>query len=260
MGKMTSLLAIRDLDFSYGQKEILSKVSATVDSGSFSVILGRNGSGKSTLLHCIAGLIPYKSGSIKINGNEIKNMHAPQKASAVGFLCQQHRPVFPFSVSDVVLTGRVGYVRFLPCKEDEKCTDEAIERTGIGDLKHRLYTELSGGEQQLVMIARALAQKPALLLLDEPISHLDYVNQIAILSLLKELASEGLTIIAVLHDPTMAFCFGESWYFMLDKRLQNDENNAPWKSGFLKKVYGDRTISVPYGEKAFVVPRIGGQQ
>ena len=251
---MTPMLEIRDLCFSYGNKEILSGISVIVRRGEFSVILGRNGSGKSTLLHLIAGLVPCKTGSVKINGNEIKSMHPRQKASSVGFLCQQHRPVFPFSVTDVVLTGRAGYARFLPCKEDENCASEAIERVGIGELKHRLYTELSGGEQQLVMIARSLAQKPLLLLLDEPISHLDYVNQVAILTLMKDLASEGLTILAVLHDPTMAFFFGESWYFMYDKRLENDPDTMPWRSEHMKKVYGDKTVSVPYGEKAFVVP------
>ena len=249
-------IEIKHLSFSYRDHRILKDVSVTFPSNEFSVILGRNGSGKSTLLRLIAGLLPHCKGAIRINGIELNELNNASRARMVGFLSQNHKPVFPVAVKDVVLTGRASYIGYLPKKEDKRIVEEAMERTGISQLKNRLYTELSGGEQQMVMLTRLIAQQPGILLLDEPISHLDYNNQIHIIRLIKQLVSDGLTIISVLHDPNMAFLFGDKFFFVDDQQVFTDETSEPWKTPLIRKIFHDSIISVPHGEKMLFIPSL----
>ncbi|NJK93682.1 MAG: ATP-binding cassette domain-containing protein [Bacteroidales bacterium] len=122
-------------------------------------------------------------------------------------------------------------------------------------MRHRNYTELSGGEQQLVMIARLLAQKPKVLLLDEPTSYLDISNQSHLLNLLKKLVSDGLTIVAVMHDPNLAFMFGDDFLFMKDNRvIRSGDSFQAWDRAFLRTIYHNGLETIPYNGRAFLVP------
>ncbi|MCU0287452.1 MAG: ABC transporter ATP-binding protein, partial [Acidobacteria bacterium] len=192
------IISAQGLYFSYSHsaEPILENINIDIYANRLTIILGRNGVGKSTFLRCIAGMLPYTRGSIRIGGQELKELNLSAQARLVGYLGQSHRPVFPFTVEDVVLTGRACYIRFLPSEKDRLKVQETLEKIGIQSLKDRIYTELSGGEQQLVMIARTLAQEPDILLLDEPTSHLDYVNQVEILNLLRKLAGDGMAIVS----------------------------------------------------------------
>ena len=130
-----------------------------------------------------------------------------------------------------------------------------MEKAGILHLKNRNYAELSGGEQQLVMIARLLAQNPQILLLDEPTTHLDFTNQSHLIKLLKKLVKEGLTIIAVIHDPNLAFLFGDDFLFVKDKKvIRADESSTAWDIDFLKTIYHENIQSIPYNGRALLVP------
>ena len=173
----------------------------------------------------------------------------------IGYLPQQHRPVFPFSVMDVVLTGRASHVQLTPKQKDRVRSEAAIERVGIRHLADRPFTELSGGEQQLAMIARVLAQEPKVILLDEPTSHLDIFNQARILSLIRDLVDSGLSVVAVLHDPNSAFLYGDEFVFIRGGEIQElPPGRKPWDKEFLKQVYDSELISIPYRDRALVIP------
>ncbi|MCB2220979.1 MAG: ABC transporter ATP-binding protein [Bacteroidetes bacterium] len=227
MAAVKPIIEIKDLSFAYDGKTVLEDLSICIPENQFTVILGRNGSGKSTLLRLMAGLLPVHQGSILTKGKNLRTYTRRQRSGLLGFLPQKHKAVFPFSVDEVVLTGRAAHIKMVPSKEDRIKRDEAIEMLGIRHLRNRKYSELSGGEQQLVMIARALAQQPKMLLLDEPISHLDYNNQIDLLRLLKYLVSLGISIVAVLHDPNLALFYGDYFILLDHKRAEEaDRSNV----------------------------------
>ena len=257
MGELNTAISIKNLAFSYGEKAVLQNTSVEIQVNKLSVILGKNGSGKSTLLKIIAGLLPYKQGEIEHCNVELKNINLRNRAKIFGFLGQKHKAVFPFTVEQVVLTGRAAYVSFTPQQNDFEITEKALSKVGIEHLKNRYYTELSGGEQQLVMIARELAQEPKILLLDEPTTHLDFCNQVKLMSLLKELTQNNLTIVAVLHDPNIAFLYGDDFIFLKNGQLIKPAAPVqPWDAAFLQNIYETPMQSIPHAGRALIVPLI----
>jgi len=244
---------IRDLWFSYPGQPVLREVNLDIREGVFTVILGRNGSGKSTLLKLIAGMLMPEQGRIEVMGKNVEKLSMSERAKLVGYLSQFHQPVFPFTAEEVVLTGRASYVFSLPKPKDREIALEAIGKVGIEDLRKRHYNELSGGERQLVMIARVLAQEPKIILLDEPVSHLDLANQTKFLVLIKKLVTAGMTILSVLHDPTLAFRFGDEFLFAKDGYIQKAREGAvPWESFILSEVYGIPIKVTEAGGQRFV--------
>ncbi|MFZ2445350.1 MAG: ABC transporter ATP-binding protein [Syntrophobacteraceae bacterium] len=256
---MKAAVRLDRVSFSYKSSEVLTDVSLEIAEESFTVLLGRNGSGKSTLLKVIAGLLKPTRGAVAVMERSIADLSLTDRARMLGYLPQFHRPVFPFSAEDVVLTGRASYVRFTPGEKDRAKAVAALERVGVADLRHRPFTELSGGEQQMVMIARVLAQEPKIVLLDEPTAHLDLANQTRILRFLKGLAGSGYTIIAVLHDPNTAFLYGDGFIFLKNGQIEElAAGKKPWEPGILGNVYGLELDMLPHKGRAFVIPRTGG--
>ncbi|MBK8881193.1 MAG: ABC transporter ATP-binding protein [Bacteroidales bacterium] len=255
MEQLSKAISVTGLSFAYSGPVILKDVDIEIESGKLTFILGQNGSGKSTFLKILAGLLHFQKGSIKISGKETTKLSFSERSRMTGFLNQSHKAVFPFSVGDVVLTGRAGFINYIPKKIDIEAAGQAMEKAGILHLKNRNYAELSGGEQQLVMIARLLAQNPKILLLDEPTTHLDFTNQSHLIKLLKNLVQEGLTIIAVIHDPNLAFLFGDDFLFVKDKKvIRSDESSTAWDIDFLKTIYHGNIQSIPYNGRALLVP------
>lgn len=252
---MTSLLEGSHLSFSYAGRGILHDVAVEIQRGEFSIILGKNGSGKSTLLRIMAGMLKPERGTLQVMGKNIHELSLAERARIIGFLPQFHRPIFPFSVEDVVLTGRASYVNLIPGPEDRSNSLRAMERVGVIHLRSRPFTELSGGEQQLVMIARVLAQEPQIVLLDEPTAHLDFVNQAHVLRLIREFADSELAVVAVLHDPNIAFLYGDRFIFLKDGRIESWASyQKPWDTEMLQRVYGADLRTIPYQDRALVVP------
>lgn len=248
-------IAVRGLSFSYAARRVLHALDVDVRGGCLTAILGRNGSGKSTLLRVIAGMLAYHEGSVKLLDKELSAYGWGERARTIGFLPQQHRAVFPFTVADVVLTGRAGHVMLAPRQPDVELAEKAMQRVGVWALRERAYTELSGGEQQMVLIARVLAQQPRIVLLDEPTSHLDLHNQVAMLSLLSDLVRSGLTVVSVLHDPNLAFAYADDFVFLREGRCVRPEPGAdPWSAAFLGGVYETDIRAVPAGDRAVVFP------
>ena len=170
-------------------------------------ILGPNGCGKTTLLKCINRLTELQGGSILIDNRDISRLPRTQIAKTIGYVPQLHQPAFPFSVLDTVLVGRAPHLGLLesPTAKDMKIAEQSLETMGIYHLKDKAYTQISGGERQMVIFARVLTQQPSLLLLDEPTAHLDFGNQIRLLHEVKKLAATGLPIIMTSHFPDHVF-------------------------------------------------------
>jgi len=252
-----AIIAVRELSFGYYRSEmILAEVACSIPEHRFTVIMGQNGSGKSTLLRTMAGILPYHSGSILVKGEELKHLSARKRSRRLGYLAQHHKAVFPFRVHEVVLTGRASYINFLPGAKDREEADKALDLVGILHLKNRIYSELSGGEQQLVMIARILAQQPEILLMDEPISHLDYNNQLRVIKMIKQLVQTRITVVAVLHDPNMAYLFGDQFIYVHQQNVHQVTEGHPWEHPLVKEIFHDDLQAVEYEGKHVFIPHL----
>lgn len=199
---MRTLLELREVSFSYGTAAIFDGISWQVEQGNRVAVIGANGMGKSTLLRLATGLLAPARGAVLLDGRPLHKMRRRNVAQFIAFVPQQLVVPFDFTVEQLVSQGRTPYLRALHNLriEDYRAIDEAMIRTQITHLRSRIFNQLSGGEQQRVKIAIALAQQPKLLLLDEPTQHLDIGRQAEILELLLKLNNEGVTIVAAIHD------------------------------------------------------------
>ncbi|MGM0471094.1 MAG: ABC transporter ATP-binding protein [Bacillota bacterium] len=200
-------LDIKEVSCGYQNKIILEDISFTVNTGEILCILGPNGVGKTTLFKTILGFLELKSGQILLDGEDIFTWSRKEFAQAIGYVPQGHTPPFPYRVKDVVVMGRTAHLGSYssPSYEDKKLVEEIMDSLEISYLKDDIYTEISGGERQLVLIARALAQEPKILIMDEPTSNLDFGNQVKVLKQIKELANQNIGVIMTSHFPNHAF-------------------------------------------------------
>lgn len=216
------LLTVRDLHCGYGRKEIVHGVSFDVARGDFVCVIGANGCGKTTLLKNILGLIRPLSGEVAMEGTNVLRLADRERARMFAYIPQAHTPPFPFSVADVVLMGRTPYVgrmsRTTP--EDRRVAWRAMCLLGIDHLAQHTYTKLSGGQQQLILIARALTQQPDLIIMDEPTASLDFGNQQIVLSRMRDLARTGVSVLMVTHDPHQAFYCANRVIVMKEGRIE----------------------------------------
>ena len=254
-------MKVEHLSFAYGRKEVLHDISFSVEKGEVLSVLGPNGAGKSTLFRCMLGLLSGYSGQVLVNGKDRKGLSVQEASRQMAYIPQKSNSVFHYSVLEVVLMGRTNRMGMFqsPGREDERACLQALETVEIGHLKDRCFHELSGGEQQLVLIARALAQDAPVLLLDEPTANLDFGNQMLVLSQAQKLARAGYTIIQTTHHPEQSYLFSDRIFAMKEgrsvacgkpsevltsenmKRLYNTQVN-------MVSLYGDRVrICVPEG-------------
>jgi iron complex transport system ATP-binding protein len=204
------VLTVENLSTSLGGIPILTDLSIAVAEGRMSVLLGPNGVGKSTLYRCIVGALPY-AGHIHIDGEPIAGWDARRLAQTIAYVPQEHTPSFSFLVRDVVLMGRNPHRGgvFGPRPRDMEAALHALDSLGLMPLAGRSYLTLSGGERQLVLIARALAQGARFLLLDEPTASLDFGNQVMVWQTVRRLVDEGRGALVCTHDPNHALWFGD---------------------------------------------------
>jgi len=204
-------IEINDLRFSYKDTAVLKGISFQASEGSLLCVLGRNGAGKSTLFRCILGLLKGYSGEIVIDGIPASDFPTKDLAGKIAYIPQNHSSVFSFSVFDMVMMGTTaGLGRFKnPGRSQRAAAEAALEMINIGHLRNRDYCRISGGEQQMVLIARAIAQQTRIIIMDEPCSNLDYGNQIKVLKTIKTLAKQGYLIIQSTHNPEHVFLFSD---------------------------------------------------
>ncbi len=204
--KSGPLLDARALGIGHGRGRVLSEVSFALERGELLCLLGPNGSGKTTLLRSLLGLLPPQAGDIRLLGRPLSDWSRNGLARHIGYVPQAHAGLFAFTVLDIVLMGRAAQVgRFAtPSPRDHAIAMRSLETLGIAALAGRVYTHISGGERQLALVARALAQEPAILLLDEPTASLDFGNQIRVLEHLAHLRERGIAILMSTHQPEHA--------------------------------------------------------
>ena len=212
------MIEVKDLRFSYGHREILHGISFSAAPGEIVGILGTNGAGKSTLLTCIARIKEPDGGDILIDGQSIRAMKRRETARFTAYVPQKAE-ITEMSVFDSILLGRKPYMRWNITDKDITICQKAMHDLGLEDLQLRNMDELSGGEAQKAMLARALVQEPKVLLLDEPTSSLDPHNQLETLSLIRRMAKENhIAVLIVLHDLNLALRFCDRLFFMKDGR------------------------------------------
>lgn len=204
-------IEVKNLSFSYGTNAVLHDISFSVEKGAFLSILGPNGVGKSTLFRCVLGLLSNYTGQVLVDGIDARSFTVREAAKHIAYIPQSSRPVFNYSVFDIVLMGTTsGLSPFRsPSKQDSHRCAWALEKVGISHLAERCFHRLSGGEQQLVMIARALVQNAPILMLDEPTANLDFGNQLLVLEQARNLAREGYTVIQTTHHPEQSYLFSD---------------------------------------------------
>jgi len=205
-----TVLEVCDGYFSYGSRRIFSGINLELREGEIIILFGPNGCGKTTLLDCILGIHSLEVGEIRVYGKSMADYRPHELARRMAYVPQIHERTFPYLVREVVLMGRTAYISPFngPSREDHLLAREAMKDVGIESLQDRLYTQLSGGEVQLVMLARALAQRSPIIIMDEPASHLDFRHEIMLLEKIASLVKErGLSFVIATHSPNHAFYF-----------------------------------------------------
>jgi len=196
----------RNVSFSYGNHAVLRDVSFSAGSGRFTALLGANGAGKSTLFRCILGFLPGYGGEILLCGRDIRSLTRREQAHLAAYIPQISAPVFNYTVMETVLMGASGSISPLarPGQQQRDTAAKALKRLGIEHLAHCGINEISGGERQMALIARAMAQQARILIMDEPTANLDYGNQYRVLETVRALADSGYTILMSTHNPDHA--------------------------------------------------------
>ena len=202
------MIEFRNVAYSYAKGEpVLKDISFQMDQGDCVCLLGPNGTGKTTLLKCLLHTLRPSGGSILVDGKSIGAMNAKERASNIAYVAQSTQLSFPYSVEEVVMMGRVSAMRLgaSPSRRDREIVEAVIEKLGITNIIKKNFQKLSGGQRQMVLFARALAQQARYLVLDEPTAALDYSNQIRILQTIRSLSDEGYGILMTSHFPDHAF-------------------------------------------------------
>lgn len=247
------ILTVQGLSYAYGKAApVLRDVSFTAQSGDFLSVLGANGAGKSTLFRCLLGGLEDYTGTILLDGRDVRTMTRRQLAAHIAYIPQIHRPTFGYSVLDVTLMGLTRYLSPFrsPSKELDAQALSALERMGVAHLSTRNFATLSGGEQQLVLIARAIAQQSDILIMDEPTSALDYGNQLRILQQVRALSREGYTVLLSTHNPQHALTFAD--------RVLALHDGAVAANGSAKEVLTPELIRRLYRVEATLADTAGG--
>jgi iron complex transport system ATP-binding protein len=210
-----TMIEAKDIHFCHqgATEAVLNGVCLTARPGELTTILGPNGCGKTTLFKCITGLWRPQKGAILFENTSILDCGHEKRARLIAMVPQDHEPPFPYSVFDAVLMGRAVHIGMfsIPAKKDREAAESAIAEVGIEHLKTRIYTKISGGERQMALVARAMAQNAPAMLFDEPTSHLDFRNQVLVLKKIKEIiARRQVTALMTIHDPNAALLFSDS--------------------------------------------------
>ena len=233
------MMEVKNLSFHYkGCPEVLKNISFRMEPGKFVAILGNNGVGKSTLLKCFDHILKPDSGQVILDGEDLLKLPGREVAKKVAFVSQSV-PSTQMTVHDVVMLGRRPYMRWGFTEEDHMIVHDAMHRLDVEDMRGRFLAQLSGGEKQKVMLARALAQQPKVLLLDEPTSALDIQNQYHVLKTVRDIChKDDMIAVIVIHDLDLALRFCDRFLLLKDGEVYRHGDRSVLDSEALKEVYG----------------------
>lgn len=257
------MLKIQNISVFYDQRQVLQDVSLNLESGEVLALIGPNGAGKSTLIRAVSGVIPARSGHIRTNGDDFNALSPMQRARYIATVPQAVSLPPAFTVWETVLLGRTPYLNFLGqlSREDELRAQYALERVNAQTLSDRRVGELSGGEQQRVLLARALCQSTPILLLDEPTAHLDLQYQVSLLDLVHGLAhKDNLAVLLALHDLNLAALYADRVALMVAGQIQAIGTPPEvLKSDLISQAYGlsVRVVEHPLTGGPLVLPAMG---
>ena len=246
------MLEVQSLAFGFPGRTVGRDVSFTLAAGEVMCVLGPNGGGKTTLFRTILGLLEKQGGAVRVDGQAMEALERAAIARRAGYVPQGHAAYFAYTVREFVLMGRTAHLGVFasPGKPDLQVTDQALEALGVAHLADQPVTEISGGERQLALVARALAQQPKLLVLDEPTASLDFGNQVRVLEKLASLAASGIAILFSSHDPDHAFLCARRALLLAEGRVL--EIGAP------RDVIRADTLERMYRVSVQVLPLPGG--
>ena len=233
------MMEIKNLSYHYkGCPEVLRDVSFDIAPGQFLAILGNNGAGKSTLLKCFNHILKPDSGAVLLNGEDLLGMSTKEVAQQVAFV-SQNVPDTQMTVHDVVMLGRKPYMKWGFTEKDHAIVHDAMHRLDVEDMRGKFLNQLSGGEKQKVILARALAQEPKVMLLDEPTSALDIQNQYQVLKMVQDICHKDQVIaVVVIHDLNLALRFCDRFLLLKDGKVYRHGDRSILDSVALKEVYG----------------------
>jgi iron complex transport system ATP-binding protein len=218
---MDDLINVQDAAFSYEDVDIFNGLNFNVRKGELLCLMGANGCGKTTLLRCMNGILKLKKGKVILHGKDVTTMSAADVAKKMGFVFQDNTAPFPYPVIDVVCMGRAPHLGMFatPSSADKRIAEEALQMVGMLHLKDKPFTKISGGQRQLVTIARTITQQSEIILLDEPTSHLDFRNQSLILKITSKLVQQGFSVVMSSHLPDHALLYSDRVALMKDGKF-----------------------------------------
>jgi iron complex transport system ATP-binding protein len=254
------MLEVSDLAFGFPGRTIGRGISFALGAGEVMCVLGPNGGGKTTLFRTLLGLLEKHSGAITLQNESLENLSRAEIARRVGYVPQGHAAYFAFTVREFVLMGRTAHLGAFasPAANDFLVANRVLESLGIAALAERPVTEISGGERQLALVARALAQRPRLLVLDEPTAGLDFGNQVRVLERISNLSGKGISILFSSHHPDHAFmCAGRALLLAEGRALEIGPPQEVIRADTLQRLYGvpAQVLATEAGVHAFL-PRL----
>ena len=248
------MINIKDINFSYGKRDILKDISFDIQDNKCIAILGNNGAGKSTLIKCLNRIIPVKGGVVMVSGADLFKMPRNEVAKNIAYVAQKTE-TSRVTVYDAILVGRKPYIKWDITAEDKRIVDDVIEHMDLEDFTLRFIDELSGGELQKVMLARAMVQQPKFLLLDEPTSNLDPRNQYELMKRVKHIAREhNISVAVVIHDLNLALRYCDKFLFIKDSKVFAYGDHDIMTPKIISDVYNMKSDVIEHNGIKLVVP------
>lgn len=261
------MLEVQGLRYAYKKNQVLKGVSFRAEAGECICVLGRNGAGKTTLFRCLLGFIKGYEGDINIDGLNAKQLLPREAAKKIAYIPQTHAPAFNYSVLETVLMGTSALIDKyrIPRRAEYEIAYQSMEQMHIAHLADRGCAELSGGERQLVLIARALAQKSKILVMDEPTANLDYGNQFHVMQQARELSENGYLVILSTHNPEHALLYADKALVLKDGGVAAyDDPELIVNPLMIKNIYGVsvemQTRQTARGKRAVFSPNCSNNQ
>jgi len=245
---------IKNIDFAYNGENVLTNVSTVVKKGDFIALVGANGSGKSTFIKCLNKILEPQKGVISLNDKNIAHIPLKDLAKEMAYVPQNEQKCMGLNVFDFILTGRKPYISWKPSENDMKNVADIIKTLHLEKIAMKDINKLSGGQSQMVTIARAIAQEPAILLLDEPTASLDIRHQIEIMELLKAFSAKGISIVIALHDINIAVKYANKFIMLKNKTVFAEGGKEIINKKNIEELYNIKVNLIKQDNELYIFP------